>query len=103
MPTIKLLKKKRDSVTTTRVRDYQEIYQDRRWKILRRMKMKNNPMCELCDFRGKTKQMEEVHHIKPFETGRSSYEIEELAFDYYNLESLCCDCHEERHKDLKNC
>jgi 5-methylcytosine-specific restriction enzyme A len=101
MPTIKLLKRKRDDVRTERVRDYQEIYQDKRWKKLRAWKMRNNPLCELCEARGKVVQMEEVHHLIPFDSGATKEEVEELAFDYDNLESLCEKCHEERHKELK--
>jgi 5-methylcytosine-specific restriction protein A len=101
MPTIKLLNSKRDSVPTRRKREYQEIYQDRRWTILRKAKMRSNPLCELHEFRGKVVPMQEVHHKTPFQEGKSSFEIEELAYDWDNLESLCCECHEERHKKLR--
>jgi predicted HNH restriction endonuclease len=42
--------------------------------------------------------MKEVHHKKPFQEGRTKEEVEELAFDWDNLESVCAECHETRHK-----
>jgi 5-methylcytosine-specific restriction endonuclease McrA len=64
--------------------------------------MQNNPICERCEARGRVTPTSEVHHKKPFDTGRTEEEIEELAFDYDNLKSVCEPCHEEAHKELKN-
>jgi 5-methylcytosine-specific restriction protein A len=100
MPTIKLLKKY-NPVKTTRVRQYQAIYQSKRWWKLRAWKLQNNPLCEECEKRGKVVQTEEVHHKIPFDTGKTKEEIEELAYNYENLESLCIKCHKERHAELK--
>jgi 5-methylcytosine-specific restriction protein A len=95
MPTIKLLKRKRDSVSTSRKRDYQEIYQDKRWLKLRNHKRRVNPLCERCESLGKVTPMVEVHHKVPFD------DEPDLAFECDNLESLCTLCHEFRHKELK--
>lgn len=103
MPTIKLLKCKRDSVPTTRKGEYQNIYQDKRWLLLRNHKRRVNPVCERCESLNKTTPTKEVHHKKPFQLGKTPEEIESLAFDWYNLESLCEPCHEIRHKELKKC
>jgi 5-methylcytosine-specific restriction endonuclease McrA len=46
--------------------------------------------------------MKEVHHKIPFETGKTPEEVEKLAYDWDNIESLCEPCHEARHKELKN-
>jgi 5-methylcytosine-specific restriction protein A len=102
MPTIKLLPKRDDRVPTTKKREYQEIYQDKRWKKLRRLKMVNNPLCERCEAKGITRKTDEVHHVIPFDRGINNEERAELAFDYNNLMSVCFDCHEELHKELKN-
>jgi 5-methylcytosine-specific restriction protein A len=102
MPTIKLLKRKRDNVRTTRKGKYQEIYQDKRWKKLFTWKKKAFPLCERCESKGKVVPMDEVHHKIPFALGKTPEEIEELAFNWDNMESLCSSCHEKRHKELKN-
>jgi 5-methylcytosine-specific restriction enzyme A len=100
MPTIKLLKRKRDSVPTRKKGEYQEVYQDKRWKKLRDAKMKAFPLCERCESLGKVVPMDEVHHKKPFYNSDKDV-VESLAFDWDNLESLCSECHEIRHKELK--
>ena len=102
MPTIKLLKRKRDPVRTIKKGEYQGIYQDRRWLKLRNQKRRVNPLCERCERKGKVTPMAEVHHKKPFQEGRTPAEVEALAYDWYNLESVCEPCHEEAHKELKN-
>jgi 5-methylcytosine-specific restriction enzyme A len=102
MPTINLLKSKRDSVPTKRKGQYQKIYQDKRWKNLRDQKFKSNPICERCESLGRVTPTEEVHHKIPFDYGKYQDEINELAFDWENLESVCSPCHEFRHKELKN-
>jgi 5-methylcytosine-specific restriction enzyme A len=97
LPTIKL-SKPRAIVPTTRKREYQHIYQDKRWKRLRSAKMKNNPICERCEALGIVKVTDEVHHKIPFDNGKTFDEVEMLAFDYDNLESLCTECHQSVHK-----
>lgn len=101
MPFIKLLKRKRDSVPTKRKQDYQDIYQDKRWLKLRNHKRRVSPLCERCEEMGRVTPMKEVHHKTPFQRGRTKDEIEELAFDWDNLESVCNECHKERHKELE--
>ena len=99
MPTINLGRKTR-KVTINKTL-YQSVYQSKRWKRLRAEKFKNNPVCELCERKGITKQTEEIHHIKPFEVGASPDELEALAYDYGNLISLCTECHHKEHQKLK--
>jgi 5-methylcytosine-specific restriction enzyme A len=101
VPTIKLQKRQRDNVPTRKKGEYQEIYQDKRWKQLRNAKMKANPLCERCESVDDVVPMQEVHHKIPFNTGKTRDEVEALAFSWDNLESLCESCHEERHKQLK--
>jgi 5-methylcytosine-specific restriction enzyme A len=101
MPTINLgYKKKRD--TTYNTTKHQEVYQDKRWKRLRKLKFLINPLCEVCEKRGKVVVADEIHHIIPFLTGTTEEEIETLAFDYDNLISLCIACHKEAHRLLND-
>jgi 5-methylcytosine-specific restriction protein A len=89
MPTIFLgSPKKRDR--TVNKQALQLIYQSRRWKRIRAIKIINNPLCEDCLREGKTTQVQEVHHIIPIEVRP------DLAFDYDNLMSLCVVHHKKR-------
>jgi len=100
MPTINLKQKGIDKPRTLAKALFQGIYQDRRWKALRELKCQNNPVCEECIKKGIYKQVEEVHHIIPWESGTTKEEQESLAFDYDNTKSLCIDCHKEAHREL---
>ncbi len=98
MPTINLGKpKKRD--TTYNKTAFQVVYQDRRWKRVRKLKFKNDPVCEECAGLDKTSITEDIHHIVPFNINIPS-SIELLAFDYDNLISLCIPCHKKAHRDI---
>jgi 5-methylcytosine-specific restriction protein A len=95
MPTIKLIKSKRP--VTVNKKEYQKVYNTRRWKDLRAAKIRNNPVCEECARQGKTTPTKEIHHIKPFEIDNDL----SLAYDYDNLISLCVECHKQAHKKLR--
>jgi 5-methylcytosine-specific restriction endonuclease McrA len=101
MPTIKLLQVKQKPVKTTRKGEFQDIYQDKRWRKLRGIKLRNNPLCERCEENNRTTAAIEVHHIIPFDWGISKQDKEDLAFDYDNLKSVCDPCHDLEHDDLK--
>ena len=96
MPTIKLPNKRKRTFNGINKGLYQKVYQDRRWKRLRAAKKRNNSLCEHCLARGIIKQMDEVHHIIPFDIN----DYERLAFDYDNLVSLCVECHRAAHRKL---
>lgn len=100
MPTINLPKPKNNRVPTLRKAKYQDIYQDKRWKRLRTAKLRANPLCERCEIRGMVNPASEVHHKIPFDRGVTPEQIDELAFDYDNLQSLCIPCHSEIHDQL---
>ena len=68
-----------------------------RWQLLRRKKFIANPVCEDCAAKGIVTPTEEVHHIKPIESGRDEAEMTQLAYDYNNLRSLCKACHAAYH------
>jgi len=100
MPTINRGTKKRRDRTIAKV-SYQHIYQSKRWKRVRRAKVRANPLCEICEQIGITKQVEEVHHRVPFMTGTDEYEVELLAFDFDNLQSLCIYHHKIVEKSIE--
>lgn len=69
---------------------YKKFYNCNEWKILKEKKLQDEQYrCERCK-----KLAVEVHHKKPIQTDEGW----ELRLDYYNLESLCVDCHNYRHK-----
>lgn len=71
------------------------------WQQLRHRKFVNNPICEMCAKEGRVTPTEEVHHIKPVESGRDDAEMRKLAYDYDNLQSLCKACHARVHAKEK--
>ena len=95
MPTIKLVKSHRQ--VTVNKKEYQKVYNCRRWKELRAAKFADNPVCEECAKEGRTTPTKEIHHIKPFEIDNDL----SLAYDYDNLISLCVECHKQAHEKLR--
>lgn len=82
--------------------NYNRLIQSKRWQQLRRMKIKNNPLCEDCLQNGFYVAAKEVHHVIPCERAHTIAEMERLMYDYNNLRSLCHDCHAATHKGLKS-
>lgn len=76
-------------------------YNSRRWKKLRDMKFHDNPVCELCLETGKTEVARVIHHVIPWQTGKTDEEIDDLTYSYSNLQSLCHQCHNEIHHKMK--
>lgn len=74
-----------------------EIYNTRRWKRLRELKLAEQPLCEVCLANGKVKQADDVHHVKSFVGLVDKAERLALAFDYDNLQSICKACHGKEH------
>ena len=81
------------------------IYNTSRWRNLVKAKKMMNPLCERCLARQegeRVKAVEEIHHIIPMSRAANELEILELGFDPSNLMSVCCQCHEELHKELRS-
>jgi 5-methylcytosine-specific restriction endonuclease McrA len=97
MPTINLPAPKKREPAINKYK-YQKIYQDPRWKRIRRLKFQMDPLCEICKSQGVTNVTEEIHHIIPFQSESDQAEIERLAFDLSNTQSLCV----KHHKTLDN-
>lgn len=61
-----------------------------------------NPVCEICEIEGKTRETQEVHHWNPFI--KNDKIIESLAMDMDNLVCLCSYHHHALHEGpLKGC
>lgn len=67
---------------------------------MRRKKISDNPLCEICDSKGVIKPASEVHHIVPIESDPAR--MKALCFDEGNLQSLCHDCHVQVHIDMRS-
>ena len=65
----------------------ERFYKSKAWRETRRKKLLLNPLCEHCLKKGKIKEAEMVHHIKPIK------EHWELRLTMSNLKSLCNRCH----------
>lgn len=81
-----------------RKKERQEIYNTKRWVMLRDYMRATYPLCQDCLKQGRITPMQEVHHIlSPFVRNISQEEKERRAFDVYNLVCLCSECHHKRH------
>ena len=81
------------------------VYNTSRWRNLVKAKKMMNPLCERCLARQegeRVKAVEEIHHIIPMSRAANELEILELGFDPSNLMSVCSQCHEEQHKELRS-
>lgn len=78
----------------------QKIYNSKTWKQLRNSYFAENPLCQRCLEKGIVKPADDIHHIKPFLSGKTYEEKLQLAYDYNNLQSLCKQCHSDIHKEL---
>lgn len=66
----------------------QKFYHKKIWKNLRQWKIRENPLCEMCEKQGKLTPTHSIDHIIPFEN-----ETDPLATCSDNLYSLCLECH----------
>ena len=75
-----------------------QIYNSQRWKKLRRVKLIQNPLCEICLKDGKIVPAVDIHHKDSFTnyTGQLRYY---KAYDFDNLLSVCKQCHAALHKN----
>ena len=83
-------------------KDKAEIYNSREWKALRIQKLRDNPVCELCEKQGVVTAAHCVHHLIPIETATTKEEMRRLAFNPANLQSLCDQCHHTVHEEMKS-
>lgn len=89
MPEIYKPRKKTNYVKRGRSKTASQIYNTKMWKDLRSQYYQDHPLCELCLLEGKVTPADEIHHKKEILSGNSQEEMERLAYDYFNLQSLC--------------
>ena len=97
MPT--LYKPKKKKIKHFKNIDVSKVYNNNRWIKLRKQKLEDCPLCEICmaeseDGIVNVNTADEVHHIIPI------LQKPELAYDYKNLMSLCSYHHHQIHKDM---
>ena len=80
-------------------KDKMDIYNSREWKELRALKLRTNPLCEVCQAEGYVTSAHAVHHKHPIEDSSSKEEMRRWAFDWANLMSVCDACHAKIHKE----
>ena len=80
--------KHRDYNKRQRDQDAQGFYNSGRWRKVRLMKLKQDPLCEIC--RPEIVLGTTVHHIKEIKDGGDPYDID-------NLQTVCASCHNKVH------
>ena len=83
-------------------RDKQEIYNSREWRELRVEKLRDKPLCQMCEEKQRYVSAHCVHHIMPIETAATMEEMRRLAFNPANLMSLCDECHHKIHEEMRS-
>lgn len=78
-----------------------EYYNSKAWKKLRHSYIIDHPLCECCLKKGKVTTATEIHHCTPFLTGKSDEQRWTLLLNTDNLMSVCSQCHDELHRELK--
>lgn len=78
------------------------VYSTARWRNVRNSYLMQFPLCQKCLAEGRTSATQEIHHVIPLKTcnGDLNYLLQ-LAFDYDNLMSVCCQCHEDIHAEMR--
>lgn len=80
-------------------KDKSDIYNSKEWRELRIMKLRANPLCEVCEQEGIVTSAHAVHHRHPIEDSTSKAEMRKWAFMWENLVSVCDACHAKIHKE----
>lgn len=84
-------------------KDKQDFYNSREWKELRVWKLRQQPLCEVCQREhGWIVSARCVHHIRPIESTRTKAELWKVGLDVSNLMSLCYQCHSDIHKGMNS-
>lgn len=88
----KTARRTRDKEYKARRTDLEEqaFYKSWRWQRLRKWKLKQDPLCEICKAEGRITPAAIIHHIKPIKGGGGLMDVD-------NLMSLCKACHNRLH------
>ena len=80
------------------------VYGSRRWRALRLEVLEAAGwlcQCPDCESDGRTMGAELVHHVKPWQEGKTKAERQALAFDRGNLLAVSRRCHAQIHAAQK--
>lgn len=81
-------------------KEYQHLIHSAAWIRLRKWKLKEHPLCELCEQEGRTTLATEIHHVTPVEFAVNKDQKQELMYNAGNLMSLCHQCHVRIHTEM---
>ena len=84
----------------SRNKTYIKHINSKEWKVLRRKKLTEFPVCECCERSGRITVATEVHHMTPVESTSSESQMICLMFNYSNLMSVCHACHSDIHRKM---
>lgn len=85
-----------------RTNEYRKLINSQKWAKLRAEKLQSDPICEHCRLSGIITPGAEIHHITPIDEGATPAEKKRLAYNPYNLQTLCHNCHVAIHKELQS-
>lgn len=83
----------------SRDKNYTRMLNSKQWKLLRLWKLQQNPICQVCERKGKVSAAVDVHHITPVESATTLREMEALCFSPKNLLAVCIPCHIAIHQE----
>lgn len=77
------------------IKEIEEKYKGARWRKTRKAKLRLNPFCERCFYKGIYTPAFIVHHKEYIND--KNYIDDDVFFNLDNLESLCLPCHNKEH------
>ena len=81
--------------------EHMRMLNDRRWLDTKRVVWQRaGALCEWCKRDGYIRAGVDCHHIIPFESAKTTAEMERLCYDPNNCVLLCIPCHQRAHKEL---
>lgn len=78
---------------------YTKFYKTTQWRNVRRAKLRQNPLCEVCANEGRMNPADMVHHIIELRTPILGWEH---RLDLDNLQSICYACHNATEHEHSN-
>ena len=98
MPTIKKLEKKTSYPKRNKSKEiYDNVYNTKTWRNLRKSYLMEHPLCEECLKQGKITPATDVHHKYEISNATNTLEMKDIGFDSNNLMALCEECHINKH------
>ena len=89
-------------MSKTRYRpEHMRMLNDKRWMQTKRIVWaRAEGLCEWCKREGYISAGKDCHHLVPFESAKTTVEMERLCYDPSNCVLLCIPCHVKAHKEL---